>query len=278
MTTVAEEKRFNPRLGLDVSLEEFRAMMAQVHLPCPSASPRRCRRTCTSGLGREAREPDGRRRAELTQEGCHDVVRRRRGWRRSTTRIANPEIFRFVGSMEGVPEWVDPAEAAEQTGWRARGHSLLEAAARLAPGLLLALGIAALASAAAPRLSARAIGLEAAPISPILLAILAGLLLRNTVGLPLAYDPGIQLAVRRILRLGVALLGIRLSLPAALDVGRGGPADRRSLRRGRAAPRRLDGARAAPAATARDPDRRGHRDLRQLGDRGHRARDRRRRG
>ena len=131
----------------------------------------------------------------------------------------NPEIFRFVGSMEGVPEWVDPGETDEQSGWRARGHSLLDAAARLAPGLLLALGIAALANSTAPRLSARAFGLEAAPISPILLAILAGLLVRNTVGLPLAYEPGIQLAVRRLLRLGVALLGIRLSLSAAIGVG-----------------------------------------------------------
>ena len=130
----------------------------------------------------------------------------------------NHELFRFVGSMEGVPEWVDPAETSEQIGWRVRGHSLLDAAARLAPGLLLALGIAALANSAAPWLSARAIGLEAAPISPILLAILAGLLVRNTVGLPLAYDQGIQLTVRRILRLGVALLGIRLSLGAAIGV------------------------------------------------------------
>ena len=131
----------------------------------------------------------------------------------------NPEIFRFVGSMEGVPEWVDPAETGEQTGWRARAYVLLDAAARVAPGLLLALGLAALANSAAPWLSARPLGLEAAPISPILLAILAGLLVRNTVGLPLAYDEGIQLAVRRILRLGVALLGIRLSLSAALGVG-----------------------------------------------------------
>jgi uncharacterized integral membrane protein (TIGR00698 family) len=127
----------------------------------------------------------------------------------------NPELFRFVGSMEGVPEWVDP----EPHGWRARGHAWLEQAARLAPGLLLALGLAALGSAAAPWLSARAFGEGVAPLSPILLAILAGLLVRNTVGIPLAYEDGIRVAVRRLLRLGVALLGFRLSLGAALELG-----------------------------------------------------------
>jgi uncharacterized integral membrane protein (TIGR00698 family) len=124
----------------------------------------------------------------------------------------NRELFRFVGSMEGVPEWHDPAEGANRSGVRARGHALLERAGGLAPGLLLALGIAALASAARPWLSARGLGLENAPLSPILLAILAGLAIRNTVGLPPAYDPGVRLVVGRVLRVGVALLGIHLSL------------------------------------------------------------------
>jgi uncharacterized integral membrane protein (TIGR00698 family) len=103
--------------------------------------------------------------------------------------------------MEGVPEWSDPAEP---TG-HARGYALLEHAARLAPGLALALGIAALASAA--------------PTSPILVAILAGLALRNSVGLPPAYEPGVRLAAGSILRVGVALLGIRLSLGALTGIG-----------------------------------------------------------
>jgi uncharacterized integral membrane protein (TIGR00698 family) len=109
------------------------------------------------------------------------------------------ELFRFVGSMEGVPEWSDPAEGA------ARGYALLERAARLAPGLALAAGLAALASAAAP--------------FAIALAILAGLALRNTVGLPPAYEPGVRFAAGTLLRLGVALLGIRLSVGALGEVG-----------------------------------------------------------
>ena len=117
----------------------------------------------------------------------------------------NGELFRFVGSMEGVPEWSDPAEGAARSGARARGYALLELAGRHAPGLLLALGIAALASAA--------------PHSPILLAILAGLLIRNTVGLPPAYAPGVRLGAGGILRVGVALLGLRLNLGALTGLG-----------------------------------------------------------
>jgi uncharacterized integral membrane protein (TIGR00698 family) len=117
--------------------------------------------------------------------------------------VADPyrdrELFRFVGSMEGVPEWTDPNEGA------ARGYALLERAARLAPGLVLAAGLAALANAA--------------PSGAIALAILGGLALRNTVGLPPAYEPGVRFAAGAVLRTGVALLGIRLSVGALGAVG-----------------------------------------------------------
>ena len=131
----------------------------------------------------------------------------------------NRELFRFVGSMEGVPEWSDPAEGAERSGARARGYAWLEHAARLAPGLALALAIAALASGAKPWLSARGLGPQNAPLSPILLAILAGLAIRNTVGLPPAYEAGVRFAVGRILRVGVALLGLHLSLGTLAGFG-----------------------------------------------------------
>jgi len=126
----------------------------------------------------------------------------------------NHELFRFVGSMEGVPEWSDPAETGNPL-----GYAWLEHAGQLAPGLSLAFGIAALASAARPWLSARGLGLEAAPLPPILLAILAGLAIRNTVGLPPAYASGVRLAAGPILRAGVALLGIHLSLGALAGFG-----------------------------------------------------------
>jgi len=135
----------------------------------------------------------------------------------------NPELFRFVGSMEGVPDWVDPAETPEEraarTGWQARGHALLEMAGQLAPGLALAFALALLGRELSPWLGTQLMGLEKSPVSPILIAIATGLLIRNTLGLPAVYEVGLQLCLKRLLRIGVALLGIRLSLGAVGAIG-----------------------------------------------------------
>ena len=76
----------------------------------------------------------------------------------------NPELFRFVGSMEGVPDWVDPAETAEEragrAGWQARGHSLLEMAGQLAPGLALAFALALVGRELSPWLGRQLMGRE----------------------------------------------------------------------------------------------------------------------
>ncbi len=136
---------------------------------------------------------------------------------------SNPELFRFVGSMEGVPDFVElaetPAERAAREGWRARGHASLEMAGQLAPGLVLALALALLGRRASSWIGTGLFELEKSPVSPILIAILAGLLIRNTVGLPAIYEAGLKLCLKRILRIGVALLGIRLSLSAVGQIG-----------------------------------------------------------
>ena len=54
---------------------------------------------------------------------------------------------------------------------------------------------------------------------PILVAIVLGLVLRNVFGLPKVYEHGLRLCLQRVLRVGVALLGIRLSLGAAGATG-----------------------------------------------------------
>ncbi len=63
------------------------------------------------------------------------------------------------------------------------------------------------------------LGFEKSPISAILLAILLGLVIRNTLGVPDVYESGLRFCVKKILRIGIALLGIRLSLLAAGKIG-----------------------------------------------------------
>jgi uncharacterized integral membrane protein (TIGR00698 family) len=135
----------------------------------------------------------------------------------------NPELFRWAGSMEGLPDWVEPeAPAAARLlpdAWRNRAHELLESAASVLPGLGLACVLALIGEALSAQVGFWTTGTASSPISPILIAILCGLAVRNAVGLPAVYDAGLLVAIRRVLRIGVALLGIRLSLS---EVGRVG--------------------------------------------------------
>jgi uncharacterized integral membrane protein (TIGR00698 family) len=88
----------------------------------------------------------------------------------------------------------------------------------LLPGFLLALLLALageqLATAIAPVL-----GLQKGAISGIMMAILLGILVNNLFKLPEVLRPGINFSVVRILRLGIVLLGIRLSIAEAGAIG-----------------------------------------------------------
>ena len=57
------------------------------------------------------------------------------------------------------------------------------------------------------------------PVSGIFVAILLGIIIRNTVGLPELFVSGVGFAVKYALRLGIILLGLRLSLTEALTLG-----------------------------------------------------------
>ena len=80
------------------------------------------------------------------------------------------------------------------------------------PGLALCAGAAGVAF-----LVARLLGTT----SPMLVAILLGAVVTNLVPLSARFEPGIAVASRRLLRIGVALLGLQLLLPAVLALGWG---------------------------------------------------------
>ena len=66
-------------------------------------------------------------------------------------------------------------------------------------------------------------------ISEILIAVILGLYLRNAVGLGASLSAGIKFAIQRILRLGIILLGLRLSLQDVAATGRDRAAAGRDL-------------------------------------------------
>ena len=81
----------------------------------------------------------------------------------------------------------------------------------LLPGFLLA-GAVAAGAFALRWLPVPAI----ATISPLMLAILLGMIVRNTIGTPDSAHPGLAACLRRPLRFGIVLLGLQLTLAQVL--------------------------------------------------------------
>ncbi|MDJ0868029.1 MAG: putative sulfate exporter family transporter [Myxococcota bacterium] len=139
--------------------------------------------------------------------------------KRSGNPYENPELFEFAGSMEGLPEWVDPLGEPRAAPWQRGAQAFFEAAAQVLPGVAIAALLALIGRALAEYVGVTLMGFARTPLSPILIAILLGLAIRNAVGLPTAYQPGLRLCLQQILRIGIALLGLRLSLAAVGSIG-----------------------------------------------------------
>lgn len=93
-----------------------------------------------------------------------------------------------------------------------RGLRLLRGARAVIPGLALcsiATVIALLLHQFAPRLS------------PLLIAIVLGVVAANAVSIPLYFRPGLQFSSKKLLRVGVALLGLQLLIGDILGLGWG---------------------------------------------------------
>ncbi len=134
----------------------------------------------------------------------------------------NPELFQWLDSLEGASESLGAAETDDERArwapWQKSANYFFGLAGTTLPGLALALLIAGAGQLLAD-LPNLAFGFDKTPISPILVSILLGLFVRNAIGLPTVYEAGLQLALKKILRVGVALLGIRLSLAATGAIG-----------------------------------------------------------
>ena len=80
------------------------------------------------------------------------------------------------------------------------------------PGLLAAGAIAACTLFVADWLGSSLFNLGKSPVSPVMLAVLAGVLIRNTVGVDARLERGLVVASSAVLRIGLALVGLRLSI------------------------------------------------------------------
>jgi len=87
--------------------------------------------------------------------------------------------------------------------------------AAIGPGLVLTAVIAALS------FSLRSLP-GVAILSPMILSILIGMVLHNSVGTPSVAKPGVTFCVRRVLRFAIILLGLQLTAEQVVEVGTGG--------------------------------------------------------
>ena len=61
--------------------------------------------------------------------------------------------------------------------------------------------------------------LTKSPVSAIMMAIVLGIIVKNTIGVPKRCQPGVDFGLKKLLRLGIILMGIRLSIFAVLKIG-----------------------------------------------------------
>ena len=87
------------------------------------------------------------------------------------------------------------------------------------PGLILALLLALAGQYLSHFIGIDLMGLPKSPVSAIMMAIILGIIVRNTISLPASFQAGIRFGLVRVLRLGIVLLGIRLSLGEVGQIG-----------------------------------------------------------
>lgn len=128
----------------------------------------------------------------------------------------SPQAFDSWNSMEGVAR---PVHAPKPKDWRSRGQAGLAWVAEQMPGVALASLLAWAAEQAAEWFGHSVLGYRQSPINGVPLAIVLGVTLCNTVGIPKSFEAGLKTCMRPIQRLAIVLLGWRLSLGVVGGVG-----------------------------------------------------------
>jgi uncharacterized integral membrane protein (TIGR00698 family) len=90
---------------------------------------------------------------------------------------------------------------------------------KLIPGLAAVVLLTWLSFLLSDLIGEELMGFSQSPISPVLLAVVMGLAVGAIVPLPGWLSPGLRFAVKKLLRLGIILLGIRLTIFAVFKLG-----------------------------------------------------------
>lgn len=99
------------------------------------------------------------------------------------------------------------------------GQPRLNALLVLLPGLAATVLLAWASIWLSEYVGTAVMGFKKSPISAVMMAIILGMLIGNLVPMPDALKPGLKFSMKKILRLGIILLGIRLSVLSVFKLG-----------------------------------------------------------
>jgi len=87
------------------------------------------------------------------------------------------------------------------------------------PGLVVVILLAIISMWLSDLIGVSLMGFEKSPISAVMICLILGLVIRNVFKLPTALNVGFKFSVKKLLRLGIILLGIRLSIFSVFELG-----------------------------------------------------------
>jgi len=87
------------------------------------------------------------------------------------------------------------------------------------PGLVVVMLLAIISMWLSDLIGVTLMGFEKSPISAVMICLILGLVIRNVFKLPTALNAGFKFSVKKLLRLGIILLGIRLSIFSVFELG-----------------------------------------------------------
>jgi len=87
------------------------------------------------------------------------------------------------------------------------------------PGLVVVILLAVVSIWLSDLIGVSLMGFEKSPISAVMICLILGLVIRNVFKLPTTLNVGFKFSVKKLLRLGIILLGIRLSIFSVFELG-----------------------------------------------------------
>jgi len=87
------------------------------------------------------------------------------------------------------------------------------------PGLVVVILLAIVSIWVSDLIGVTLMGFEKSPISAVMICLILGLVIRNVFKLPTLLNVGFKFSVKKLLRLGIILLGIRLSIFSVFELG-----------------------------------------------------------